>query len=145
MEQSATKHLIFVYGTLKSGQRNNWYLRGQTFKGHFRTEPRYRLFDAGTYPLLVPADKGGRAIRGEVYEVDDLALERLDFHEGAPWKFRRAAVEVPGLAGVEAYFFQRSTALAEELADEWPPPPGRHTYLMRQIWSVLKFLHRKTA
>jgi hypothetical protein len=58
MTQPTAKHLVFVYGNLKRGQRSDWSLCGETFKGRVRTEPKYRLFDAGVYPLLVAAEKG---------------------------------------------------------------------------------------
>ncbi len=39
--------LLFVYGTLKRGERANRLLSGQRFVGAAETEPRYRLVDLG--------------------------------------------------------------------------------------------------
>ena len=48
--------VLFVYGTLQRGQRNQRLLRGQRFLGVARTVPRYRLYDAGAYPAFVVMD-----------------------------------------------------------------------------------------
>lgn len=70
--------LLFVYGTLKSGERNHDCLDG-TFVRSVRTKPNYKLVNCGTYPGLV---RGDLAIAGELYEVDDVFLQRLDYFEG---------------------------------------------------------------
>ena len=70
--------LLFVYGTLKSGCRNNHRLDG-TFVRTIRTKPKYKLVNCGTYPGLV---EGQLAIGGELYEVDDAFLKQLDYFEG---------------------------------------------------------------
>ena len=133
---------LFVYGSLKRAQSHHYYLlRDSKFLGSFRTAPKYRLFDAGPYPLLVKDEDRGHPVQGEVYEVSPDLLEDLDFHEGVPNSYVRSLVEIPQLQGVEAYFYRRSTRWAEEIGETWPPVP-HHSRLKRGYWQVLKVLHR---
>lgn len=69
---------IFVYGTLKRGGSNHGWLRGQRFVGAATTNPGFRLYDLGGYPGMVTDPQQGLAVEGEVWEVDDAALARLD-------------------------------------------------------------------
>jgi len=71
-------HLIFVYGTLRSGLRlhsfieKSRYISDATISGE--------LCDLGHYPALRLIDNG--AVLGEVWEVDDHTLSALDQVEG---------------------------------------------------------------
>ena len=72
---------LFVYGTLKRGEPRHRHLANQTFIAVARTRPVYRLFNLGEYPGLVRrAD--GLPIEGEIWEVDEACLRRLDRVEG---------------------------------------------------------------
>lgn len=76
-------HKVFVYGTLKRAHRNHFLLEQATFVGDGQTVGQFRLFHAG-FPVLRPRAKHGEVcrynarVRGEVYEVDDETLHRLD-------------------------------------------------------------------
>ena len=70
--------ILFVYGTLKQGERNNKLMQGR-FLREVRTEPKFRLVDFGTFPGLA---FGRHAISGELWEVDDETLVKLDEFEG---------------------------------------------------------------
>ena len=72
---------LFIYGTLKRGCSNHHYMAGQRFVDVAQTAPLYRLVSMGSYPGMVTADPG-RSIDGEVWEVDDECLRRLDILEG---------------------------------------------------------------
>jgi gamma-glutamylcyclotransferase (GGCT)/AIG2-like uncharacterized protein YtfP len=72
---------LFVYGTLKRGQPRQRFLAGQKFVAAAVTEPRYRLFNVGEYPALVP-HPDGRSIEGELWDVDEACLRTLDKVEG---------------------------------------------------------------
>jgi gamma-glutamylaminecyclotransferase len=74
--------LLFVYGTLKRGCSNHHHLADQSFVGLARTVAGYRLYDLGGYPTIQPNPNDRDGVVGEVWSVDDAALERLDRFEG---------------------------------------------------------------
>ena len=85
---------LFVYGTLKRGQPRNRFLTGQTFIAPAVTRPLYRMFNVGEYPALV-RHADGRAIQGELWDVDDACVRTLDHVEGCDLGlYVRAAVEL---------------------------------------------------
>ena len=121
--------ILFLYGTLKRGQRNHQLLAGQHCLGPARTVPHYRLHDVGPYPGLVEDADNGRAIAGELWEVDDAALARLDQFEGAPLpgqqlanpEFTRGRVDIQGQPGpIFAYFYRRAVDRLRDCGDCWP-------------------------
>ena len=97
-------HKVFVYGTLKSNQPNNYVLQnGGAYLEELKTtknvefQPAKFISKAETiekYPLVIASkfnipyllDKPGlgHKIQGEIYEIDDLLLEILDDFEGHP-------------------------------------------------------------
>jgi gamma-glutamylcyclotransferase (GGCT)/AIG2-like uncharacterized protein YtfP len=93
---STNPHKVFVYGTLKTGQPNNYILkeRGAKCLGVFATVDRLVMVDLGAYPACYrDAEKGG-AVVGEVWECDDEILADLDHLEGHPTFYRRETIEV---------------------------------------------------
>src|SRR5262249_34091377 len=94
MTDAPATFLLFVYGTLKRGGPRHHVLRGQRFVRAAVTRPKYLLFDLGAYPGLVVAEKDGRAVHGELYEVERRLIPRLDRIEGAPELYRLEPVEV---------------------------------------------------
>lgn len=86
------RHAVFVYGTLKRGERHHHLLASARFVGRGRTAPRFGLVDMGGYPAMV---EGGRtAVEGEIWEVDDRTLEKLDALEEHPRFYRRIRLEL---------------------------------------------------
>lgn len=75
---------FFVYGTLLPGQPNDGYWLGGIRTQRPAVMPRARLFDQGTYPILVEGGPG--MARGLVITVGDtlypLILNTLDYLEG---------------------------------------------------------------
>ena len=71
------KHIIFIYGTLMPGLRLEAEMHGARFVGPAHIAGR--LIDVGRYPGLLHGDG---QVTGEVYEVDDAHLARLDGVEG---------------------------------------------------------------
>jgi gamma-glutamylaminecyclotransferase len=116
---------LFIYGTLKRGQRNSHLLRGQTFIGEAETLPCYRLYDAGSYPCLVEDMRNGVAVRGELWEVDPRIVPVLDQLEDAPELYHRATIEVRHTAPpVFAYLYRKDVTGFTDCGDVWPRERG---------------------
>jgi gamma-glutamylcyclotransferase (GGCT)/AIG2-like uncharacterized protein YtfP len=107
--------LLFVYGTLMTGECYHHYLDTATHRGPARTVPGYILLNPGRYPALVEGGKG--SVRGELYDVDGPTLALLDDLEETPTLYRRVQVETDqGLA---------TTYLLAALPDpSWPAIPS---------------------
>ena len=72
------QRLVFVYGTLMSGEANHHYLKSSTCLGKATIEG-YDMYDVGWYPAVVAGDN---LIIGELYQIplDDMAS--IDSLEG---------------------------------------------------------------
>jgi gamma-glutamylaminecyclotransferase len=70
--------IVFVYGSLKQGQRLHHAIQGQQFLGNSTTCPDYALYDCGDYPALVKVAANGESVKGELYRVDSNCLQNLD-------------------------------------------------------------------
>lgn len=111
-----------MYGTLKRGQRNSHLMAGQTFVGEAETLPRYRLYDQGTHPCLVEDAANGVAVRGEVWEVDEGIMPRLDELEQTPHMFALTAVRLRGVAPpVFTYLYQKDVTGFADCGTAWSP------------------------
>lgn len=86
------KQIVFVYGTLKRGFGNHHLLNGSKFISQAITKEKYALYVSGI-PFVIE-DEPVSHIAGEVYEVDDKTLARLDHLEGHPDWYRRKSVDV---------------------------------------------------
>lgn len=82
--------LLFVYGTLLRGERNDHYLASARFMGEAATEPGFGLYDFGPYPGL--SEPGRHAVAGELYEIDEDTLARVDELEEHPDYYQRREV-----------------------------------------------------
>lgn len=120
---------IFVYGTLKRGLCNHRYLAGQRFLGAAVTEPHYRMYDLGGYPgMIETARDQGVAVVGEVWEVDEAALKKLDWLEdvdGGEYTRVPIALEAPMdlLGPVQGYLYLRSVGGLPEVGTTWTERP----------------------
>src|SRR6267143_172933 len=89
------KHLVFVYGTLRSGGAGAMSIRFPTSKFIADAKVSGSLYDLGAYPGVLLNESNSMVI-GEVYEVDDEILNKLDDYE-AKSHYRRKQVEIsPG-------------------------------------------------
>jgi gamma-glutamylcyclotransferase (GGCT)/AIG2-like uncharacterized protein YtfP len=95
---------VFVYGTLRAGERNHRLLNGAAFVGLARTEPRFRMVDLGHFPAIVAG--GSTPIEGEVYEVDGAMLARLDQLEGHPRFYTRTPIPLADGSEALAYLLR---------------------------------------
>lgn len=86
-------NFVFVYGTLKDGLSNNVLLRSATFVSRGCTVKPYIMYDTGGFPVVFQETEKHN-VSGEVYEVDDQTLQRLDRLEGHPSFFERREITV---------------------------------------------------
>lgn len=90
-------HKLFVYGSLKEGFGNHDLLESSNFLGSYHTEyPHYRMMSLGGFPGVIELDDCGQHhyILGELYEVDDITLARIDMLEGNGHFYTRKLVEL---------------------------------------------------
>jgi gamma-glutamylcyclotransferase (GGCT)/AIG2-like uncharacterized protein YtfP len=87
-------HRVFVYGTLKRGFCNHHLLKNSVFAGSASTASAYRLLD-GEFPVIRDRGPDRLQVSGELYDVDDATLARLDELEGvSEGMYDRATIEV---------------------------------------------------
>lgn len=93
---------IFVYGTLKEGEGNNYLLHSEDeYCEVVREEDAviegYDLYDLGAYPAVYP---GEGIVRAESYLVGPVTRSLLDRLEGHPMYYTRTKVtDTIGRAG----------------------------------------------
>lgn len=101
---------LFVYGSLRTGEYNNYILEGSKLVNASTYIPGFELISLGAFPAIVPAENG--RVIGEVWDVDERAfnsIERMEVGAG----YKRVAVQpidesdlVPiGYTDVEAYVY----------------------------------------
>ena len=84
-------NLVFVYGTLKKGFVNHRLLEKANFLGEAYL-PRTKMIHLGAYPAVIAG--GTKEVMGEMYQIDDTTLARLDRLEGHPSFYERRQVKV---------------------------------------------------
>ena len=84
------RQLVFVYGTLKRGEKNHHWLEGASWQGEAELNGVV-LHDLGPFPMAVIGE--GKAI-GEVYAVEVSGLARLDELEAYPRLYDRQALSL---------------------------------------------------
>ncbi|MCA0992310.1 gamma-glutamylcyclotransferase family protein [Pseudalkalibacillus hwajinpoensis] len=73
-------YLVFCYGTLRSGESNHAVIKEATLIESF-SWTNGQLYDTRDgYPALIQNEDG--TVYGEVYEVDDQLLEKINLLEG---------------------------------------------------------------
>src|SRR4051794_9032822 len=116
---------VFAFGTLKRGFPLHHGLAGARFLGEYRTIERFPMLIAGPWyaPMIFNEPGVGHWVCGELYEVDDACLSRLDEMEsvGLPGNFR-VAIEVVrphGGAPCTAFVYMKSRALADPIHTDY--------------------------
>jgi gamma-glutamylcyclotransferase (GGCT)/AIG2-like uncharacterized protein YtfP len=115
--------LLFVYGTLKRGQKANHLLGRGRFERAASTLPRYRLLNLGDHPGLIEVDGAGVSVKGELWRIDPAAFAELDAYEGPDYGRRPIAIE-DCAEKVITYFFLGDRSSLPECGAEWQPRPG---------------------
>lgn len=102
------RHRVFVYGTLLTGERNHYLMSSARLLGAASTPPLYDLLDLEDYPALVA--NGETVVHGEVYEIDEATLERLDALENHPDYYQRREISLDDGSRALAYLLPRALA-----------------------------------
>ena len=128
-----SEHLVFVYGSLKSGFHNHHLMEGAELVCETRTrDPAWLLsqFNSRSKPgAFVPGvETGDGYVTGEVYKVDDAGLEKLDKLEENGTRYQRREVSFEN--GVVAWMYvhadkQERPASSRQQVQFDPPT---HTY-----------------
>jgi gamma-glutamylaminecyclotransferase len=85
-------HTLFVYGTLKRNFSNYHLLKDSQCLGPGCTKEEYAMYENGI-PFVFKNEPVSR-IHGELYQIDDITLQRLDKLEGHPDWYCREQVEI---------------------------------------------------
>ena len=129
-----TTSKVFVYGTLKRGRHNNSILGPSQFLGVFLTERRFTMYDGKGFPYVVP--EGSTSVIGELYEVDDKILERLDWLEGVRANHYKR-IETKVFSDVEetwAWIYVASPDTAIYVKDRYKlqPTKEKHNHIVQE-------------
>lgn len=109
---SSAKQLIqvFVYGTLKKGEPNHYWIENKEngfaqFVSYAKTDIRFPLIVATKFniPFLLNVPDTGHNIQGEIYTVDETMLKNLDELEDYPTLYDRNIFNVIGSDGYGAF------------------------------------------
>jgi gamma-glutamylaminecyclotransferase len=129
---------VFVYGTLKQGHRNAHVNAGVRVPGEFVTVERFPLYVIGPnhLPWLVASPGQGEHVVGQLYEVDDAALARMDALERItePDWYSRAEIALRPRADAQApaqrawVYFGSATRLSSEVVHLGPLAEYTHEH-----------------
>ncbi|XP_062520165.1 putative gamma-glutamylcyclotransferase CG2811 [Corticium candelabrum] len=106
---------FFTYGTLKRGEPNHHVLNHNvTFVGEGWTAKSYPLVVISPFfvPFLLDKDSqpGAKQVKGEVYDIDDRMLVKLDQLELHPYWYTRRPTQIHLQSGeqttCDVYFLQ---------------------------------------
>ena len=99
---------VFVYGTLLWKEPNHRLLASSRLVRQAKTTPEFELLDLGSFPGMVSG--GSTSVEGEVYEVDQETLRKLDRLEGHPRFYKRQKIRLDDGKVVEAYLLSGEQA-----------------------------------
>jgi len=92
MGESMSKHLVFIYGSLRRGSHREMSIVFPDARFIAEATVHGSLYDLGPYPGLI-LDGSNSIVTGEAYEVDDQLLEELDDFEESS-NYHRKPVEI---------------------------------------------------
>jgi gamma-glutamylaminecyclotransferase len=114
------KTILFVYGTLKRGERNYFRMRESEFIAEVKTAPHFRVIDLGPHPGLIRVRENGLSVHGELFAVSECCLAELDEFEGDAGSFVRERIELDGYEEVWAYYLNMPVPEGAKSGDRWP-------------------------
>jgi len=113
---------LFVYGTLRQGCTNHNLIFGSRYLGPVETKDPYVMVTqkSRSYPYIFrQADLLTYHVKGELYEVTEETMRRLDVLEGHPDHYRRQQITVIDRKDQEhecfAYVVDNTTMIADIL------------------------------
>lgn len=135
---------VFVYGTLKQGFNNHPLIAASNFLFSATSVAKWCMIGEDMpFPYLLKqdyrGDLGGLNIKGEVYEVDDDTLARLDRLEGYPTHYTKVPIIVrPAgqFSNVVATVYIKTRVTATDL--EKPFIDNFNPYTMDRPWTPPK-------
>lgn len=85
---------LFVYGSLRKGLKNHYYLSSSEYIGDFISEKEFQMivYEKLQFPYLIEnfiTDKPITKIKGEIYKINSTVLKTLDGLECHPWLYER--------------------------------------------------------
>ena len=107
-------HLVFVYGTLMKGELHHTTIAHARFVRAASTQPAYDLVQIDYYPALIAG--GSHRVPGELYEVDEQTLARLDRLEEVPDYYERLFITLDDGTEAFAYVMPRDRAAHGKLS-----------------------------
>ena len=87
--------LLFVYGSMKKGFRNNHRLKDSIYLGKAETVSRYCMYPSLTYmfPYVLESKKQFE-IKGELYKIDGVTLDVIEQFEGEGFAYIRKEIDI---------------------------------------------------
>ena len=114
----AALHLVFVYGTLKRGQRNAHFLEAAEYVGEFITREDFYMYEFDDYPAV--CEQGSNAIHGEIYRITDFQFGALDELEWYPDFYQRIVIST-GFGDAWMYVVQPEFCQGRiRISGRWP-------------------------
>jgi len=110
---------VFVYGTLRKGERANYMLNDSVYCGKFYLKD-CAMYNLGSYPGI--KEDAGEYVLGEVYFITPEILDRLDHYEGEGSLYnRRTVTAYNGHTEIEcnAYFYNHGVSADDRMRQPW--------------------------
>ncbi len=86
---------VFVYGTLKRGFSNHYFLEDAKFIAKATTKDKFPMVNIiQAYPYIINDAGNGHNIEGELYKINEIILVKLDMLEGYPEHYDRRKITI---------------------------------------------------
>ena len=126
MQSISSTHNVFVYGTLKRGLYNHYWIQDGSYLGRRRLIGA-RLHNLGRFPMALLTESDA-VIHGELYRVSEAGLRHLDQLEGYPSFYDRTEIRLSD--GTTAWIYhvdsKQVSARPEVPLGDWDTTPVLH-------------------